>query len=219
MISSAILAVTVLIGLVAGVLGAILGLGGGVIVVPALEFAMPRLGHDLTIQQAIAISQFSVLAVGLSGEDGQLFRAQRRGTTVDGADVDLGLVGEVASVRPEGVRDLIDAGRIPVVATVAPDDQGQVHNVNADTAAAALAVGGEFGALPAGRRRDLRQRVRGEADGPHLPPAGFERPLSTQRCPEALAARLRGAALTRLRRAVLPGKREHRVGHRVAQRP
>ena len=67
MISSAILAVTVLIGLVAGVLGAILGLGGGVIVVPALEFAMPRLGHDLTIQQAIAISQFSVLAVGLSG--------------------------------------------------------------------------------------------------------------------------------------------------------
>jgi acetylglutamate kinase len=38
------------------------------------------------------------------------------------------------------VQDLIDAGRIPVVSTVAPDEDGQVHNVNADTAAAALAT-------------------------------------------------------------------------------
>jgi acetylglutamate kinase len=43
-------------------------------------------------------------------------------------------------VRPEAVQDLIDAGRIPVVSTVAPDEEGQVHNVNADTAAGALAV-------------------------------------------------------------------------------
>ena len=59
--------VTLAIGLLAGVLGAILGLGGGVVVVPALEFALPQLGHPVTIQQAVAISQFSVLAVGLSG--------------------------------------------------------------------------------------------------------------------------------------------------------
>nr|WP_041227818.1 sulfite exporter TauE/SafE family protein [Deinococcus deserti] len=58
---------TLLIGLLAGVLGAILGLGGGVVVVPAMEFLLPRLGHPLTIGQAVAISQFSVLAVGLAG--------------------------------------------------------------------------------------------------------------------------------------------------------
>ncbi|MFD1731521.1 sulfite exporter TauE/SafE family protein [Deinococcus malanensis] len=58
---------TVAIGLLAGVLGAILGLGGGVVVVPALEFVLPQLGHPITISQAVAISQFSVLAVGLSG--------------------------------------------------------------------------------------------------------------------------------------------------------
>ncbi len=69
-----ILLVTVGIGLLAGVLGAILGLGGGVVVVPALEFALPRLGHPITIQQAIAISQFSVLAVGLSGAAAYLQR-------------------------------------------------------------------------------------------------------------------------------------------------
>ena len=78
-------------------------------------------------------------AVGLSGEDAGLFVAQRRDALVDGLAVDIGLVGDVVGVRPEAVVDLIDAGRIPVIATVAPDEDGQVHNVNADTAAAALA--------------------------------------------------------------------------------
>ncbi len=80
------------------------------------------------------------LAVGLSGEDAGLFTASRRGVVVDGEEHDLGLVGDVSSVRPEAVLDLIDNGRIPVIASVAPDVIGEVHNVNADTAAAALAV-------------------------------------------------------------------------------
>ena len=80
------------------------------------------------------------LAVGLSGEDAGLFTATKRGVTIDGEHVDLGLVGEVTTVRPETVIDLIDNGRIPVIATVAPDEDGNVHNVNADTAAGALAV-------------------------------------------------------------------------------
>jgi acetylglutamate kinase len=79
-------------------------------------------------------------AVGLSGEDAHLFTATRHATVVDGEVVDLGLVGEVSSVRPEFVRDLLDAGRIPVVSSVAAGEDGQVYNVNADTAAAALAV-------------------------------------------------------------------------------
>ncbi|MGO4958363.1 acetylglutamate kinase [Luteococcus sp. Sow4_B9] len=86
------------------------------------------------------INQHGPFAVGMSGEDGGLFTAKRRGTIVDGEDVDLGLVGDVAKVNPASVLDLIEAGRIPVVATVAPDKDGAVHNVNADTAAAALAV-------------------------------------------------------------------------------
>ncbi|MGH3461035.1 MAG: acetylglutamate kinase [Kribbellaceae bacterium] len=79
-------------------------------------------------------------AVGLSGEDAGLFTAERRTALVDGEAVDIGLVGDVVDVRPEAVRDLADAGRIPVVSTVAPDEDGQVHNVNADTAASALAT-------------------------------------------------------------------------------
>jgi len=80
------------------------------------------------------------LAVGMSGEDAGLFTAARRHVMVDGVATDVGLVGDVVEVNPDAVVDLVDAGRIPVVSTVAPDADGVVHNVNADTAAAALAV-------------------------------------------------------------------------------
>lgn len=86
------------------------------------------------------LNQHGPLAVGLSGEDAGLFTARRTNAIVEGEEVDLGLVGEVEKVRPEAVRDLIEAGRIPVISSVAPDEDGLVHNVNADTAAGALAA-------------------------------------------------------------------------------
>jgi acetylglutamate kinase len=78
-------------------------------------------------------------AVGISGEDAQLFTATRRTVAVDGVATDIGLVGDVTTVTPGAVTDLIEAGRIPVVSSIAPDADGVVHNINADTAAAALA--------------------------------------------------------------------------------
>ncbi len=78
-------------------------------------------------------------AVGITGEDAALFTAVRRSVTVDGVATDIGLVGDVDQVNTAAVRDLIAAGRIPVVSTLAPDPDGVVHNINADTAAAALA--------------------------------------------------------------------------------
>jgi acetylglutamate kinase len=98
------------------------------------------------------INSHGPYAVGMSGEDGGLLRAVRTGTVVDGEEVDLGLVGEVVGVNPEGILDILAAGRIPVISTVAPEIEGdalpadgrvqttgQVLNVNADTAAAAVA--------------------------------------------------------------------------------
>jgi acetylglutamate kinase len=86
------------------------------------------------------INQHGPFAVGLSGEDARLFTAVRRRALIDGRTVDIGQVGDVAEVDTSAVDDLIAAGRIPVVACVAPDADGVVHNVNADTGAAALAV-------------------------------------------------------------------------------
>ena len=78
-------------------------------------------------------------AVGITGEDANLFTAVRRSVTVDGVHTDIGLVGNVAYVNAAVIQDLIAANRIPVVSTLAPDLDGVVHNINADTAAAALA--------------------------------------------------------------------------------
>jgi len=86
------------------------------------------------------VNRHAPVAVGMSGEDAVTFTAVRKGLVLDGVDVDLGLVGDVESVAPKLVLDHLAAGRVPVVATLAPDKDGVVHNVNADTAAAALAA-------------------------------------------------------------------------------
>jgi acetylglutamate kinase len=86
------------------------------------------------------INQHGSLAVHLSGEDGGLFTAARTHAVIDGEPVDIGLVGDVVAVDPTPMTALLEAGHIPVVASVAPDRDGVVHNVNADTAASALAV-------------------------------------------------------------------------------
>jgi acetylglutamate kinase len=85
------------------------------------------------------INAHGPLAVGVSGEDANLLLAQRRSVTVDGEAVDIGAVGDVVDVRVDLISDLLDDGLIPVISTVASDLDGVAHNVNADTAAAAIA--------------------------------------------------------------------------------
>jgi len=79
-------------------------------------------------------------AVGMSGEDAHLFTAERRPAYVDGQPVDVGLVGDVVRVQPDFVTGLLDDGLVPVVSSIARGTDGAVYNVNADTAAAALAI-------------------------------------------------------------------------------
>jgi acetylglutamate kinase len=88
------------------------------------------------------INEHGSYGVGLSGESQDLFGGRKRGTIVDGEEVDLGLVGDVVEVDPAVVLELLDDGFIPVVSSVAPDldEPGQSLNVNADSAAASLAV-------------------------------------------------------------------------------
>ena len=94
-----------------------------------------QVGRDLVS----LINAHGPYAVGLSGEDAKLLTAVRRSVLVDGVETDIGLVGDVDHVNAAVIHDLIAAGRIPVISTLAPDVDGVVHNVNADTGAAALA--------------------------------------------------------------------------------
>jgi acetylglutamate kinase len=86
------------------------------------------------------INRHGPFAVGMSGEDANLLTATRAQATVDGTPVDLGQVGEIDAVDPGAVRALIADGRIPVISSVARGAAGDIYNVNADTAAAAVAV-------------------------------------------------------------------------------
>jgi len=92
------------------------------------------------------VNSHGTYAVGMSGEDADLFVAHRTKHVIDGELVDLGLVGDVVQVNTDAITDLIANGRIPVVSSVAPEfdpetgqPTGKVLNVNADTAAAELA--------------------------------------------------------------------------------
>lgn len=95
-----------------------------------------QVGRDLLGR----INSHGPYAVGTSGEDAGLFTAQKRYVDVDGEKKDIGLVGEIVDVNPSAVMDIIEAGRIPVVSSIAPGNDGHVYNVNADSAAGALAA-------------------------------------------------------------------------------
>jgi acetylglutamate kinase len=85
------------------------------------------------------VNRHGPFAVGLSGEDANLFSAARKSAFVDGEPVDIGLVGDIVAVDTGVVTALLDNGRIPVISSLATG-HGLTYNVNADTAAAALAV-------------------------------------------------------------------------------
>ena len=102
------------------------------------EVLTTRVGPEI----AALIDSHGIDAQALSGETDGLFAGTRRGTVVDGEEVDLGLVGDVTAVDPAIVLAILDAGQIPVISSIAPDAEtpGQSLNVNADSAAASLAI-------------------------------------------------------------------------------
>jgi len=108
----------------------------------AMEVVRMVLTGQVSRELVTLINRHGPLASAISGEDAGLFQGRRRGAVVDGESVDIGLVGDVVAVDPAAVLAEIEAGRIPVVSSIAPDADvpGQSLNINADSAAAALAV-------------------------------------------------------------------------------
>ncbi len=94
---------------------------------------------------AAAINSGGGRAVGISGKDGNLIRATKIKGNQNNSDsniekvLDLGFVGEPTKVEPSLLNDLIRADLIPVIAPLALGDDGETYNVNADTAAGAIA--------------------------------------------------------------------------------
>ena len=80
------------------------------------------------------INQAGASAVGLSGKDGNLIQARPMGKE------GIGFVGEVTNVNPELIQSLVDSGYVPVISSVAADENGQAYNINADTVAGEIAA-------------------------------------------------------------------------------
>ncbi|GGH63860.1 acetylglutamate kinase [Rothia aerolata] len=121
----------------------------------AMEVVRMVLTGQVARELVSHINSHGPYAVAMSGEDGGLLRARRFTTEVDGVETDLGLVGEVVGVNTTAIMSMIDAGKIPVISSVAPEIHdpasgedaagragltGEILNVNADTAAAAVAA-------------------------------------------------------------------------------
>ena len=81
------------------------------------------------------VQSLGVRAVGVSGKDAGLLKVKKK--TVDG--VDIGHVGEIVSVDPKILFDLLEKDFLPIVAPIATDDHFNPYNVNADDAASAIA--------------------------------------------------------------------------------
>jgi len=108
----------------------------------AMDVVRMVLTGQVSRELVTLINEHGPLASAISGEDAGLFGGRKRGVVIDGETVDIGLVGDVVTVDPAAVLAEVEAGRIPVVSSIAPDLDvpGQSLNVNADSAAAALAV-------------------------------------------------------------------------------
>jgi acetylglutamate kinase len=112
----------------------------------ALEVVTMVYAGQLNVAVLSALRGHRVQAVGVSGVDGDLLTARRRrpvSVTDDAGvtrEVDFGHVGDIEHVDPHVLRTLLDARLVPVVASLAGDEDGNVYNVNADTVAVALAV-------------------------------------------------------------------------------
>ena len=71
-------------------------------------------------------------AVGICGQDGHIIKCEMQ-------DERLGYVGKITEIKTDLIKDLLSLGYVPVISTIGYDDEGNVYNVNADTAAAAIA--------------------------------------------------------------------------------
>lgn len=102
---------------------------------PTMEVVRDVLRNRISKELADLIESFGASTKVLSGEDGNLMVATKMNS-----ELDLGLVGEVKTVNPRLILEALNQGKVPVISSVAPNSAGELLNVNADSAAAAIAV-------------------------------------------------------------------------------
>jgi acetylglutamate kinase len=112
----------------------------------AVEIVEMVLSGSINKQIVTALNQAGGTAIGISGKDGNLIEAQQLKRTKKDPDsniervLDLGYVGEPTKINPEAIRNIMASGMIPVIAPIGMGANGETYNINADTAAGAIAA-------------------------------------------------------------------------------
>jgi acetylglutamate kinase len=107
---------------------------------PTMEVVEMVLAGSTNMHIVGAINAAGGKAVGLSGRDAGLIVAEKQVLTKNGETIDLGFVGDPRRVDPHVLQTLAQGGMIPVIAPVGAGEDGQAYNINADTAAGAIAA-------------------------------------------------------------------------------
>lgn len=113
---------------------------------PAVEIVEMVLSGSINKQIVTALNRAGGTAIGISGKDGNLIEAQQLRRTKKDPDsniervLDLGFVGEPTKINPKAIENIISSGMIPVIAPIGMGPNGETYNINADTAAGAIAA-------------------------------------------------------------------------------
>ena len=112
----------------------------------AVEIVEMVLSGSINKQIVTALNQAGGTAIGISGKDGNLIEAQQLRRTKKDPDsniervLDLGFVGEPTKINPQAIENIVASGMIPVIAPIGMGPNGETYNINADTAAGAIAA-------------------------------------------------------------------------------
>lgn len=104
----------------------------------AIEVVEMVLSGSVNKEIASDLCKLGISAIGISGRDASLIRAQKKPMIKDGKEVDLGYVGDVVQVNSSFLTELIQKNRVPVISPIGMDLEGNVYNINADYVAAAV---------------------------------------------------------------------------------
>lgn len=105
----------------------------------SIDIIKSVLVNEIQVQLTKSLNSIYDFAVGISGDEKGVLQGKKI-NQIDGEKVDLGLVGEITSVKTDPIREIIAGGKIPVISTLAIGDNNELLNINADLAASSIAI-------------------------------------------------------------------------------
>ena len=106
----------------------------------AIEIVKMVLIGNINTKIVSFLNKHGKIAVGLSGNDGNFIKCKKKIYKKDDRNIDLGFVGEITEIDSDFIKNILNTGYIPVIATLGTDQLGNIYNINADTCSSKIAI-------------------------------------------------------------------------------